>query len=116
MTYNRQDIMRKAWAENKARNEAYAAKGWTRRDPFKSSLYTVWQQVKREVAEAKRAAEKAEWERVNLPRQTITFPNTELGKVEKAIFTLEMKDCWTDSDYALSEKLHAEKRQIENAA
>lgn len=115
--YDKAEVMRRAWADFRKRNAGYAAKGFSRRDPFSICLAHQWAQIKRETAETERRRIREERDAENARQQrewrAKQFPDTPLGKVKWDIFLLEMKDRWTDQDFAQIDRLKAEKARIE---
>ena len=100
-TYNRSKIMKAAWTEYRRVNSngfLHIRKGKV--IPLSTCLAKAWADAK------KRAAAHAAWEASQASK-------SELDKVNDRIFSLEMKDRWTDADFALSRKLHAEKLRLQ---
>ena len=88
--FNRSEIMKAVWVDFRQRNADYAARGWTRRDPFRMCLSYAWMLAKKEAARVeagrKDVAQKAEADKQqakHLEWYTKEFPNTEFGRVNK---------------------------------
>ena len=101
-----------AWADFNKRNADYEARGMKRRDPFKNCLALAWSRAR--ANEIRRIEhEKSEVIRIENERRkqehknwlAESFSNTEIGRLEKQLFYLEMKDRWNEKDHDLAREI-----------
>ena len=125
MTYNKSEIMKAAWADFNKRNADYAARGLKRRDSYKNCLALAWSRAKadkvnneiRRIEHEKNEIARIERERIEQEHKNWlkkTFPDTEIGRLKKDLFYLEMKDRWTEEDYILARKMQEEIKRLQS--
>ncbi len=93
MTFNKSEIMTRAWAI--ARKADVAKHGL--RLILRNALRTAWSEAKYAVEATKRAARAA-------------LPRTPADKIREAILVLDCKTRWTQADYARHSDLNHELR------
>ena len=113
MTYNKSEIMQRAWILHRNRNSfIFEQLRHTKRDapfraiivskivPFSVSLKQAWDDAKMEVAKAKAVASLTE------------AGKARLAEIDRDIFYVQMIDRWSDSDYAMYDRLHNERKAL----
>ena len=121
MTYNKSEIMKRAWNQYRLRNTHF----WLKEEQktFGNYLKDAWKHAKQEAAkEAERKegarvlAEQLAVKEAAKARAAAALSDTDRARLEALkyeLFTLGCKDLWDDSDRAYSRKLEAQIVELE---